>query len=414
MLTISGDPASSRAVTWRTDYSITKSLGQIIKANPSPELENGALEITGTNTPWEKGSDYAMGHKVVFNNLEPSALYAYRVGDGVNWSEWFQFKTASDKRDPFSFIYLGDLQNGLKSYCSRLLRQAFYHQPDAAFMIFAGDLVNSSTENYWREFFYAGDFIFGMIPSVATPGNHEYSRLEGTEQRVFSPQWNQIFINPDNGSEHLKNNTYYFDYQGVRFISVDSYHLASILTYTEEQLSWLEKVLSENEQKWTVVFLHYPVFSCSQGRNNQEYRVVIKPVLEKYGVDLVLQGHDHTYCRGFNLDSLGNDCINPPMYVVSVAGSKMYGLSVDKWADKVASMTQLYQIIDVKEDTLTFNSYTVTGEKYDSFSLVKQAGKANLFIEGKTDCKTLRVDIPERAKKKYTIEDLEQYQKTYK
>ena len=281
-------------------------------------------------------------------------------------------------------------------------------------MILAGDLVNSSTEPYWSEFFYAGDFIFGTIPSVATPGNHEYSRVEGSVERAFSPQWNQIFVNPDNGSEHLKNHTYYFDYQGVRFISVDSYHLANILTYTEEQLSWLEKVLSENEQKWTVVFLHYPVFSCSQGRNKPEYRAVIKPVLEKYGVDLVLQGHDHTYCRGFNLDSLGNNCTNPPMYVVSVAGSKMYGLSVDKWADKVASMTQLYQIIDVNGDTLAFNSYTVTGEKYDSFSLIKQPGKANSFTEGETGCGKLRVDIPENAKKNYSAGELEQYQKIFK
>jgi hypothetical protein len=63
--------------------------------------------------------------------LEPDTLYAYRVGDGVRWSEWNQFRTASAKPAPFSFIYLGDEQNNLLSSCARVLRQAFRQAPDA-------------------------------------------------------------------------------------------------------------------------------------------------------------------------------------------------------------------------------------------------------------------------------------------
>ena len=45
----------------------------------------------------------------------------YRVGDGVNWSEWFHFRTASDRPEPFSFIYFGDAQTDLKSLWSRVI-----------------------------------------------------------------------------------------------------------------------------------------------------------------------------------------------------------------------------------------------------------------------------------------------------
>ncbi|MFM8215573.1 MAG: fibronectin type III domain-containing protein, partial [Pirellula sp.] len=47
--------------------------------------------------------------------LQPATKYAYRVGDGVNWSEWFQFRTASTQPEPFSFVYFGDAQNDLRT-----------------------------------------------------------------------------------------------------------------------------------------------------------------------------------------------------------------------------------------------------------------------------------------------------------
>jgi len=345
MLTIPRNPATSRAVTWRTVYVDTISIGEISIVNAAPNLEKSIITVNGTFSPWESGSIVSMGHKVTFENLKPKTKYAYRVGNGENWSEWFQFETSSANTEPFSFIYLGDVQNDIKSMGSRALRQAYTHFPNAGFMLFAGDLVSSSTEEYWREFFYAGGWIFGMMPSVPTPGNHEYDRAEN-QSRTFSKHWSQIFSMPENGpSEKYNNQFYYFDYQGVRFVSFDSPALGEYAEDSTLILKWLDKTLKENPFKWSVVFTHYPVYSCSQGRENNEYRDAIKPILEKYGVDLVLQGHDHTYCRGQNLTGVSNNVKNSPMYVVSVAGPKMYGLNTSFWSDRMASNTQLYQHI---------------------------------------------------------------------
>jgi hypothetical protein len=95
MLTIPGDPATSRAVTWRTSFEVTISAGEIAILDASPKFDDKIKIAAGLNSPWEEGSQTAMGHKIIFENLQPETKYAYRVGDGKNWSEWFQFKTSS-------------------------------------------------------------------------------------------------------------------------------------------------------------------------------------------------------------------------------------------------------------------------------------------------------------------------------
>lgn len=414
MLSIPGDPATSRAVTWRTAFEVTISAGEIAVLDASPKFDDKIKIAAGSNSPWEEGSQTAMGHKVIFENLQPKTKYAYRVGDGKNWSEWFQFETSAAGNEPFSFIYLGDFQNDIKSLGSRAIRQAYSHFPNADFMLFAGDLVNRSNEEYWREFFYAGGWILGMMPSMVTPGNHEFDSNEGG-QRTFSKHWNQIYQMPVNSpSKKYSNRNYYIDYQGVRFVSLDSPSLGNYPEDSTLVLNWLEKTLAENTNRWTVVFTHYPIYSCSQGRNNERYRNAVQPLLEKNNVDLVLAGHDHTYCRGFNT---GNRIVkgkNAPLYVVSVAGPKMYGLNTSFWSDRVASMTQLYQHISISQDKLEYQSFTVAGELYDHFIITKDKnGKNNFKESSKVANIKQRTEIPEGAKTRYKAEDLEKYKKNF-
>lgn len=410
MLTIPGNPASTRAVSWRTVFDVTESVGEIAILDPSPKFDDKVVAVTGTHSTWEEGSQTSMGHKVIFDNLQPDTKYAYRVGDGENWSEWFQFKTSSATAQPFSFIYLGDVQNDIKSLGSRALRQAYSHYPEAGFMLFAGDIVSRSNEEYWREFFYSGGWIFGMMPSIVTPGNHEFDSNEDGS-RSFSKHWNQIYQMPGNTpAEKYKNRNYYFDYQGTRFVSLDSPSLGNYPEDSTLVFNWLEKALSENPNQWTVVFTHYPIYSCSQGRNNEKYRIAVQPLLEKYSVDLVLAGHDHTYCRGFNMENIMVKAKNPPLYVVSVAGPKMYGLNTSFWSDRVASMTQLYQHISISHNKLEYQSFTVAGDLYDHFIISKNKKGINSFQEG-TEVKkiNLRTEIPESARARYSEEEMEKY-----
>ena len=414
MLSIPGDPSTSRAVSWRTLFTVTESIAEITPVVPSPELEKDAVTIKGINSPWEEGSQVSMGHKVFFENLKPETKYAYRVGDGERWSEWFQFQTSSAKDEPFTFLYFGDVQNDIKSLGSRTLRQAYTHFPEADFMLFAGDLVSRSTEEYWREFFYAGAWIFGMMPSVVTPGNHEYDKPEN-QPRTFSKHWNQIYSSPANSpSEEYFNRNYYLDYQGVRFVSFDSPALGEHPEDSALVINWLDKTLSDNPNRWTVLFTHYPVYSCSQGRNNVDYRNSIQPLLEAHGVDLVLAGHDHTYCRGYNPEGVKAKGKNLPLYVVSVAGPKMYGLNTSFWSDRMGSLTQLYQYVSVSREKLEFKAFTVAGELYDHFVISKSNTGVNTFLESPEVASIAqRTEIPESALEEYSIDELGQYQKKF-
>ena len=105
------------------------------------------------------------------------------------------------------------------------------------------------------------------------------------------------------------------------------------------------------------------------------------PLVEKYGVDMVLQGHDHAYGRGMldkGSDAPGN---TGTMYVVSVSGPKQYDVGDQKsWMQRSGENIQLYQVIDIKGEDLFYKCYTTTGKLYDTFQLEKD-GSGNLRLQ---------------------------------
>lgn len=397
ILTFSGDPSTSQSVTWRTDTSIKKAMAEIALADAAPKFwRNGTVLTAKTETmdalnitTAEVITNY---HSVTFTSLLPDTLYAYRVGDGVHWSEWFQFRTASKSPKPFSFLYVGDAQNFILELWSRLIREGFKKAPQSRFIIHAGDLINNAhNERQWHEWHLAGGWLHGMLPSVPIPGNHEYSSYNAAEQGKnishLSVQWNYQFTLPQNGPAAQKESAYFYDYQGVRFVCLNSNRMQG------EQAAWFDSVLTNNPNKWTIASFHHPIFSGAGDRDNKQLRTLWKPIIDKHKVDLVLTGHDHTYTRG----QAGPDSKNAAagvnthdggtVYVVSVSGGKMYELSDSLWKDYKAQLdragenTQLFQVISIDGDKLRYQAFTATGQLYDAFELNKQKGGKNKFIE---------------------------------
>lgn len=364
MLTWSANPATTQSVSWRTTGAGTKIVAQIVVEESSPELEKTAKTFSGEALPWrrENGTTDYYG-QVTFSDLKPGTIYAYRVGDGNQWSAWNQFRTA-DLTGDFSFIYLGDAQNDLRSRWSRTIRRSFQEEPNARFIVHAGDLINrSNTDSEWEEWYEGAGFIHQMIPAVPTPGNHEYRR-DSLEQLVLDPHWKVQFNLPKNGPEGLQDAVYYMDYQDLRIISLNSQliMLDSVAAATQEK--WLDKTLASSTKKWNIVVMHHPVYSTAKNRDNTILRERFRPIFEKYGVDLVLQGHDHTYARG----TAGK---KKPVYLLSVAGPKMYTSDSDRWMEKSGSNVQLYQVIRITDKKLYYSSYQLNGKLFDSFELSK-------------------------------------------
>ncbi|TBO40589.1 purple acid phosphatase family protein [Pedobacter kyonggii] len=376
ILNWSADPATTQSVTWRTDSTIKKSMAQILIEDSSPKLDKPEAKVYEAVTSSLKGKEYetANYHSVTFTSLLPDKIYTYRVGDGKNWSEWFQFRTGPAQTKAFSFIYLGDAQNDIRSKWSRVIRRAFASQGEARFIVHAGDLINrSNNDNEWGEWHFGGGFINGMIPSIPSSGNHEYFRDE-QKTLTLDPHWAAQYTLPQNGPEGLKESVYYTDYSNVRIISLNSQMIVLDSNSLEIQARWLEDVLKNNPKEWTMVTYHHPIYSTAKGRDNKEFREIFKPLFDKYHVDLLIQGHDHTYSRGQNLPTGISGKAGGPMYVVSVAGPKMYKVDVNpKWMDIFAEDTQLFQIISVDHDVLTYTAYKASGEVFDAFKLKKKS-----------------------------------------
>jgi len=383
MLTWTDDPATSQAVTWRTAAVIDSAVAELTVATPHggyrkvEGMSNSAVTIPSTTQVLVTDLGEASYHSVEFKGLLPETLYAYRVGDGANWSEWFQFRTASRQRKPFKFIYFGDAQNDVKSHWSRVIRQAYKHASDARFIIHAGDMVNRhSRDAEWGDWFYAAGWINGMLPSILAAGNHEYGANE-EGARYLSTHWRPQFTLPTHGPEGLEETVYYVDYQGVRIVVLNTNE------QLEEQVAWLDGVLADNPQHWTVLTFHHPIFSAAAGRDNDDLRALWMPIIDRHEVDLVLQGHDHTYGRTRNVrDGLSmRDEDGGTVYVVSVSGPKMYESGVHPLMRRVAEDTQLYQIIEVDGDKLVYCAYMATGELYDAFNLIKGENGVNRLQE---------------------------------
>ncbi|NGX17339.1 metallophosphoesterase family protein [Wenzhouxiangella sp. XN24] len=375
-LVLTADPARSQTVTWRTNAGVTRAVAQLNKALPGPGLHLGARDIDGRTRPLETENGVAHHHAVTFTGLEPDTLYAYRVRGADTWSEWFQFRTAKSSAAPFSFLYFGDAQNSIRSHFSRVIREAFAAHERPALLLHAGDLVNSRSgvhDDEWGEWFDAGGFLHGMVPSFPVAGNHEFIRRDVFGPRVLSPHWTAHFSVPANGPEGLRDTVYYVEYQGVLLVALDSMNALQDEALAKQQAEWLDRLLSASAHDWVIVSHHHPVHSVSLGRDNPLLREHWQPLYEKHGVDLVLQGHDHAYGRGANLAE-GTTAIDDDagtVYVVSVAGPKMYLVAEEAESSmaRVGEEVQLYQVIQIEADRLRYASRTVTGEVYDAFEL---------------------------------------------
>lgn len=387
-LTWTGDPARSQAVTWRTDDSIKTGFAEIALADPSSRFDSNAERFKAKTEALRIGdhdqnADFVVHyHSVAFADLKPKTLYAYRVGDGdTRWSEWIQFRTASEEDDPIEFLYFGDAQNAVLSHWSRIMRAAFRKAPNANFSVHAGDLVNRAhKDREWAEWFKAGGWIHATLPSIVAPGNHEYDELTDTAQeKRLSLQWAPQFELPQytNLPDTLRETVYFIDYQGVRFVALNS------IREIEAQAKWLEEVLGSNRNRWTVLTFHHPIFSSGDGRDNSSNREIWKPIIDKYKVDLVLQGHDHTYARGHTpvrMAAGSDDNRVESIFVNSVSGPKMYEFMKDGWnvyrpegviLDRKAENTQFFQVIRIDGDLLVYKAYMANGELYDAFEMRK-------------------------------------------
>jgi hypothetical protein len=384
ILNLTENPETSIAVNWRTDTTVSAGTIEWAIATPGTEFLNSVQKVNATKERLKvvrEGDPTVTAHyfSAKVDGLEPGKKYIYRVGALDAWSEWYQVQMPDASKQKLSFIYFGDAQNDVKSMWSRVIREAYKTMTKVDFMLHAGDLINRHDRDVeWGEWFYAGNFIHATVPSVMTPGNHEYGK--GV---ILSPQWRRQFNLPLNGPKGLEETCYVVNYSNLKVISLDAEQIDESPMYLLKQKQWLDSVLTHDPKKWTAITFHYPVFSTKPNRDNENLRNHFKPLFDKHKVDIVLQGHDHAYGRGIVSNVPTGKNIKDEsgtMYVVSVSGPKMYDISNDPWMQRKARSTQLFQIISINNDTLSYEAFTANGELYDAFDLIKSPKKINKLL----------------------------------
>lgn len=384
IINLTATPAVSMAVTWRTVGEINIAEVQIAEATDWIEFERNFRSINPKSTKFFTDKKFEVfQHSAIMDGLKPNTIYVYRVGGDSTWSEWNQFRTAQDKAAPFKFVYLGDPQDDLKEHCSRVFRAAFKNASDAAFWLIPGDITQDPKDELYDDFFYAGGFIFGTTPSIFTADYHddEFLSKDGAtvldslgrkiRSEIVSSMYLEHFTLPENGLPEFKETSYYVDYQGLRMIVINTRDNNKL----NKQVPWVEDLLKNNPNKWTIISFHKPFYSAGRDRDNKSTRNAFLPLFDKYNVDLVLTGHDHAYARTYKLKNgvkVPNDA-KGTVYVVSVSGPKMYPVN-SQYNDimaKTGGNVQLFQVISINGKELLYQSYTATGTLYDSFELKK-------------------------------------------
>lgn len=392
--------------------------------------------------------------KVTITDLKENTSYKYQYYVNGAWSESYDYKTQST--DSFSVMYVGDPQigastnqlgNQTKEYYAMNDSYNWYHtlnnavkaNPNLSFILSAGDQINQTnvskdSEKLQQQIEYAGflhSSVLRSLPIATTIGNHDSKSVNYSNHFNYP---NKQTSEANTTGKTTAGTDYYFTYGNTLFISIDTNNY-NVATH--------ESVIKEATEKnpsvtWKIVMFHQDIYGSGYDHSDSDgmiLRTQLTPVIDKYDIDAVLQGHDHTYSRTYQISADGkeyatynketapsdtksdafskylsdnlcyslksgsknvNKVVDPEGTVYfeanSATGSKFYqliGTQQDYIAARCQSWRPTYSVIDITETTLTVSTYdAATNEKLvadggidTTYTIVKQADKSALESE---------------------------------
>ena len=358
LLTFGDSMNLSRNISWRCDTILHSSFVEL-------RTEDGAVQVypaEGEVIPSRAGRGaYYVGR---LRNLLPDKVYTYRVSTNNHKSDWYTFRTPPAVQSRFSFVYVGDIQDTLRGQTNRFLREAFHRHPETEFLVGGGDWTERPSDNYWGESFRSIDSVGQTIPVMNIAGNHDYLKGLPLElERRFSAVYSYFL-----DSKVEENHVYSMKYGNAEFFLLDTNREPN---YLWTQRRWLEDRLKASRARWKILVMHHPIHSIKSGANNVVQKWMFNDLVQQYGVDLVLQGHEHAYARLSDTTEKGEKI--PPVYTISHCSPKKYRVDFDRPFDRIGIADGYYQKVEVTPDTLFLTAYEAkTGELYDSLLIVKR------------------------------------------
>eukprot|EP00193_Tetraselmis_chui_P004558 CAMPEP_0177763180 /NCGR_PEP_ID=MMETSP0491_2-20121128/6735_1 /TAXON_ID=63592 /ORGANISM="Tetraselmis chuii, Strain PLY429" /LENGTH=542 /DNA_ID=CAMNT_0019279273 /DNA_START=314 /DNA_END=1942 /DNA_ORIENTATION=+ len=346
-------------------------------------------------------------HTALLTKLEAAREYRYSLGGGLYENSFFApLRRGSTK--PFSFVAYGDMGESVDKEAKSPLGQRVMDRVlsdldgrKGSLILHMGDLSYAEGKAFvWDNFFEMIEPAAARVPYMIGVGNHEYDYTDGrardpTGWKPYLPDWG----NYDNGSGgecgvptakrfHMPGEEdpdaqspfwYEFSYGTVHYIVVSSEHP---MDDSSAQYAWLKAALKRVDRcvtPWLIVGFHRPMYVAHPHHGNtrvgKHLRREFEHLLSKHNVDVVINGHVHSYlrtCPIYNKDCVGRDYGGVVHLVIGTGGHKLSHISHHQghWVES-ALVVPGYGRFDVdgaNSLTFTFNN-AETGEVDDSFTL---------------------------------------------
>ncbi len=318
-------------------------------------------------------------HAALLDGLTAETGYYYQVVikelDSIQEfrSELLSFQTASPPNRPFSFTVIADTQ-GNPEVNGKLATMAWALRPN--FLVLPGDLVDDGTQkNQWiHEFFDSMNPLISRVPLFPVLGNHE---------RNADHYYRYMDLPPP---EYY----YSFRYGNAVFFMLDS---NKKLGPDSEQYIWLEAQLEairaeessgKSDIVWKFACFHHPIYSSDENDYGDLWKgksswgdLRLRPLtalFDRYGVDVVWNGHIHSYERTWPLRD--GEASSPAGTTYMVTGGGGGGLEqagpIRPWFQNNVRRGHHFVFVAINGRVLELKSFDLEGRLFDTTTIQKQ------------------------------------------
>lgn len=277
------------------------------------------------------------------SNLPPREVIRYRVLTDSGSTPVYSFRVAVEKDDSIQFAAFGDTRTGHSVH--RAVIETMDRE-NIDFVLHTGDMVaNGGRDSEWDQFFQIERPLLAHVPILPSIGNHDQSgrgnyrhyflhELWAKGRRYYAKDWGQLrIIALDAGIECKE--------------GCDQYHFAEMA---------LKEAVAED--RLVIIFLHFPPYSSGKHGSDLNVQEPITNLAKKYGVELVIAGHDHNYERTKPIDGT--------TYVVSgSAGAPIRAVS-PKWFTAHARTEPHFVLLKVENKRIIMRAINLRGETFDT------------------------------------------------
>jgi len=309
-------------IKWRTD-------------DPTSSLVEYGTDVNNLNQSVSSGT-LTTEHEIEITGLNPATVYYYQIGNlneiliGAQLDLYFKTHPTLGSQAPITAWVLGDC--GTANNNARAVRDAYYNYVGADhtdMILFLGDNAYASgTDEEYQYAIFENMYEEKLQNTVAWSclGNHDGHSADSQSQT--GPYYDNFSFptNAESGGMASGTEAYYsYDYGNLHVISLDSHETSR--NVGGAMYNWLETDLQNTMQEWIVAIWHHPPYSKGSHDSDTEnqlvqMREIFLPLLESYGVDLVLSGHSHSYERSYFMNGHygDSDSFDAALHTVGVNG----------------------------------------------------------------------------------------------